>query len=658
VRSRPAPTNSLARRRRRMIGAVPAAFAVWVVIGGIPLSAPAPEAGTLDSQTIRITGTNADATPAASGGVEVGPTRSRSSIPTTVTAGWTASVDVTNGSQAIGVTWTGSPTGEVEIRGLGASGWTAWNEIHANPTEGPDGTGRRISEDQDGEGSGDDTSGDLVWFGGGVDRVELRVASGPLSDVTIEAMQYRPPQDPTTWQTAFQMPVAGAADTKPAIRPRSEWETEGWAYENDDCGSGPKTAAGGVKYGVVHHTVNANTYSQADVPGMLASIYRFHTQSRGWCDIAYNFVIDRFGRIWEGRTGSIEGAIVGGHATGFNTNSVGVSFLGQHNPGDTPAAVAPTSAQLDAAGQVIGWKLGQNAMPASGTVTAPDGSTIKRIVGHRDVGSTSCPGDLLWSQLETIRTKATSVAAGTTPTIPTATTTTSRSSTTTQPNEPSKPLGPFATPAQLVTQSYQDLLRRKPNTNELNLASAAIAGGQKAEVFLANLVSGTEMDTNVRQPIRLYRAYFLRNPDQAGLEFWVQKRRSGWSLNKISDNFAASNEFRQRYGALNSVQFVDLVYRNVLGRSPDANGRAYWEAKLKAGMSRGQVMTGFSESPEYKTATTAGVTVVALYDGTVKRTIPQGTYDYLEPRLRNGTTDISGVARYFMDKPEYHARFK
>ena len=69
-------------------------------------------------------------------------------------------------------------------------------------------------------------------------------------------------------------------------------------------------------------------------------------------------------------------------------------------------------------------------------------------------------------------------------------------------------------------------------------------------------------------------------------------------------------------------------------------------------------MTGFSESPEYKTATTAGVTVVALYDGTVKRTIPQGTYDYLEPRLRNGTTDISGVARYFMDKPEYHARFK
>lgn len=642
MRSKPPPPARRLRRRRQVLGAVPATLVLWGVLTGLPFSPPAPSQPDVSTEVVRLTGDGAAPT-AAAGSVS----RARRAAPDEASPGWSASIDVASGTQAAGVTWTGSSSGEVEVRGRTDHGWTPWLPIHADVGEGPD--------------DGPATQGDLAWLSAdGVDRVEVRVTEGELQDLRVQSIATDAPSSGGTF--AF-MPAAGAADTRPSIQPRSSWTSKTWAYDNEDCGSGPKIAAGGVKYAVVHHTVNSNTYASGDVPSMLAAIYTFHTKpvsqgGRGWCDIAYNFVIDRFGRIWEGRTGSIEGAIVGGHATGFNTNSVGVSFLGQHNPGDTPAAVAPTSAQLDAAGQVIGWKLGQNAMPASGTVTAPDGSTIKRIVGHRDVGSTSCPGDLLWSQLETIRTKATSVAAGTTPTIPTATTTTSRSSTTTQPNEPSKPLGPFATPAQLVTQSYQDLLRRKPNTNELNLASAAIAGGQKAEVFLANLVSGTEMDTNVRQPIRLYRAYFLRNPDQAGLEFWVQKRRSGWSLNKISDNFAASNEFRQRYGALNSVQFVDLVYRNVLGRSPDANGRAYWEAKLKAGMSRGQVMTGFSESPEYKTATTAGVTVVALYDGTVKRTIPQGTYDYLEPRLRNGTTDISGVARYFMDKPEYHARFK
>nr|MBP7632022.1 DUF4214 domain-containing protein [Acidimicrobiales bacterium] len=95
----------------------------------------------------------------------------------------------------------------------------------------------------------------------------------------------------------------------------------------------------------------------------------------------------------------------------------------------------------------------------------------------------------------------------------------------------------------------------------------------------------------------------------------------------------------------------------VLGRLPDDAGRSYWEGRLRGGMARGQLMTGFSESAEYKAKTSAGVTVVALFDAMIRSNIPQGTYDYLEPRLRTGVTDPSGVARYFMDKPEYHGRF-
>ena len=648
MRSQPAPISRQLRRRRRIMGAVPVVLASWAVVGGLPVGSPAPGPGSLHTDTVVLTGSGATDTAPASGAAR---SRVRAAAPTTATEGWSAAVDVDGGSQAVAVSWTGEPHGAVDLRGRTADGWTGWSEIHANPDEGPDPAGSSA------EGAHADVSGDLLWFGGdGVDRVEVRVHEGELADLTVEAMRYEEPSRGSGLQTALQTPAAGAADTRPTIRPRSDWATAGWATGNTDCASGPKVAAGGINFAVVHHTVNANTYTQAEVPGMLAAIYRFHTVTRGWCDIAYNFVIDRFGRTWEGRTGSIDGAVIGGHAAGFNTNSVGVSFLGQHHPGGTPAAVAPTAAQLDAAGKVIGWKLGQNKAPATGTVKAPDGSTVQRIVGHRDVGSTSCPGDLLHSQLATIRTTATPVAANTTPTVPPSTTTSTTSGTTT-PTGPSKALGPFATPSQLVTQSYQDLLRRRPTTNELNLATAAISGGQKAEVFLANLVTGTEMDANVRQTIRLYRAYFLRNPDHPGLEFWVQKRRAGWSLNRISNEFAASTEFKNRYGSLSAAQFVDLVYRNVLGRLPDDAGRSYWEGRLRGGMARGQLMTGFSESAEYKAKTSAGVTVVALFDGMIRSNIPQGTYDYLEPRLRTGVTDPSGVARYFMDKPEYHGRF-
>ena len=72
---------------------------------------------------------------------------------------------------------------------------------------------------------------------------------------------------------------------------------------------------------------------------LLACVSHFWVSQggRGWCDIAYNFVIDRFGRTWEARSGGVQNAIVGGHAAGYNTGSVGVSFLGQYQPGASPA---------------------------------------------------------------------------------------------------------------------------------------------------------------------------------------------------------------------------------------------------------------------------------------------------------------------------------
>ncbi len=97
---------------------------------------------------------------------------------------------------------------------------------------------------------------------------------------------------------------------------------------------------------------------------------------------------------------------------------------------------------------------------------------------------------------------------------------------------------------------------------------------------------------------RLYEAYFERTPDASGMAFWVARIEEGRGLAEVSAVFAASDEFARTYGPLDDAAFVDLVYRNVLRRDPDAGGRAHWVRQLGVGLDRGSMMVAFSESPE------------------------------------------------------------
>ncbi len=101
------------------------------------------------------------------------------------------------------------------------------------------------------------------------------------------------------------------------------------------------------------------------------------------------------------------------------------------------------------------------------------------------------------------------------------------------------------------------------------------------------------------QIMRLYLAYFLRMPDTGGLNYWVSASRGGMSLATISQLFSESPEFTDRYGSLGNAGFVDQVYQNVMGRSPDSGGRTYWSGRLGSGTTRGEMMIGFSESDEF-----------------------------------------------------------
>jgi N-acetylmuramoyl-L-alanine amidase-like protein len=168
---------------------------------------------------------------------------------------------------------------------------------------------------------------------------------------------------------------------------------------------------GAVSLAFVHHTVNPNGYSAAAVPSILYSMYLYHRYVRGWNDLGYNFVIDAYGRIWEGRAGGIDQAVVGAQAGGYNLESAGVAMLG------TFAGVLPSPRALDALAALLAWKLALHSVPVGGQVTvevnpsdafytpfAPGAKVaLPRIAGHRDGCTTDCPGTALYLHLPKLR---------------------------------------------------------------------------------------------------------------------------------------------------------------------------------------------------------------------------------------------------------------
>ena len=112
-----------------------------------------------------------------------------------------------------------------------------------------------------------------------------------------------------------------------------------------------------------------------------------------------------------------------------------------------------------------------------------------------------------------------------------------------------------------------------------------------------------------------------------------------------------------RYGALNNAGFVTRVYQNVLGRNPEANGFAYWLAQLNGGMSRGQLMIGFSESVENQNATANAQRITLVYVGMLKR-VPNATeHSQWLADMNAGRVDVLSLISTLLQSPEYAARF-
>jgi len=176
-------------------------------------------------------------------------------------------------------------------------------------------------------------------------------------------------------------PARGAPD---GIVPRSSWAPDlPWNW--DACPGGPEYSSF-MSTAIVHHTVNSNAYGPGDSVGMMRGIWAYHVQSLGYCDIAYNFIIDNYGVPYEGRLGGIDQPVVGAHAIGANFGTTGVAVLG------TFSSVLPSNGALGTLENVIRWKL---KIHGDDPFDDPEAD----ILGHRDTSSTECPGDALYNYL-------------------------------------------------------------------------------------------------------------------------------------------------------------------------------------------------------------------------------------------------------------------
>jgi hypothetical protein len=327
-------------------------------------------------------GANADAAPTAS-------------RPTVLTAR-----TVSERFDAVGITWDGaSDPAEgtvVSVRVREKGSWTDWYTLDADNDDGPDpGTADAAGE----------RKGTSPLLTSGADGYQVRV-DAPAGSLPpglrvdlVDAGSPAPASAPVA--------TADALAARPGIVSRASWGAD------ESLRTGSPTYMPDVTVGVIHHTESTNSYT--DGAAQVRSVYAFHTLSRGWSDIGYNYLVDRFGVIYEGRYGGVDRNVMGAHAGGFNYSTFGVSAIGSYTQ------TTPTPALVSSIQRLMAWRMtiayidpvGSSPLTSAGGGTAryPAGEThtFDNISGHRNTGLTDCPGELLYAQLPSIRAAVTSM---------------------------------------------------------------------------------------------------------------------------------------------------------------------------------------------------------------------------------------------------------
>ncbi|WP_350278557.1 N-acetylmuramoyl-L-alanine amidase [Kribbella sp. HUAS MG21] len=299
----------------------------------------------------------------------------------------------------VGITWPDGVRGvTAKVRVQRDGRWTDWQPLRVEDDHGPDpgspeGAGRGGTEP--------------LWVGDatGVQASAVSAAGTPLSGAKVVLI------NPGVRSSDADEPGEAAVTSSRAPYPmplmvsRKRWGADERlrAHNGADCVR-PKYSPT-VLAAFVHHTADRNDYTRTQVPGMVRAMYAYHVKSRGWCDLGYNFLVDRFGRVFEGRYGGAQLPVLGAHTASYNANSFGVAVIGNFEQ------TAPPAALLESTARVLAWKLDANYRSPQATIVL-GGSRLHTVSGHRDTKATACPGTKLYAELGWLRQRVNALMGG------------------------------------------------------------------------------------------------------------------------------------------------------------------------------------------------------------------------------------------------------
>lgn len=313
----------------------------------------------------------------------------------------------------VGASWKGDDP-ELEIRHRDGGGWSSWQALPAEDGDGPDPQSAEDAQIKQTQGQSvavpvvDSSQVEVRSAGSNQDTSDLtitKVATAVSGQDSALAKKSGSAVDPAQGLS----PQVYQKELKANIVTRKEWGADEKLVR---CETDKTTTSKGV---FLHHTAGSNSYTKAQAPGIIRGYLAYHTQNRGWCDLGYNFLVDKYGTIYEGRAGSIDLAVTGAHASGFNSYTIGISVLG------TYTSSAPSTAAQNSVKRIIAWKANQYGFNPTGkmTLTSGGGSTsrypegkkvsLNVVSGHRDTSYTECPGTSYYAKLGSIRSGAKSL---------------------------------------------------------------------------------------------------------------------------------------------------------------------------------------------------------------------------------------------------------
>ena len=303
----------------------------------------------------------------------------------------------------LGVTWRGAPPSAdgavmVSARTRDGATWSDWFDIHTLVDTGtqPSPNGRFGTEPH--------------WVGE-ADGVQVRVdAVGTAQPRQVKAELIEPgtsdaDAEISRTSSGWTGSTATASTNAPPIVTRAQWGAD--ESLRDKRLEQNRTA----KVFFVHHTAGSNSYSRSESPAVVRGLYSYYVNSLNYGDMGYNFLVDKYGTIYEGRAGSIDAPVRAAATGGFNTDSMAIVAMGNFE-------TAPASdAMVAGIARVAGYRLSRFHLNPFGhkTLKAEIGSSrysegrkvrFRVISGHRDAGYTACPGDNLYRRLPDIRRKA------------------------------------------------------------------------------------------------------------------------------------------------------------------------------------------------------------------------------------------------------------